>query len=108
MTMNRIDNAMDLGYDKWPPLQAGCCVWRESAHLPGRAEVLVIAGVEGVLAALVRAELQREQRVLAPRHVGVHVDLVQGLGQVSEPLTADGTQVHLSHHTDKGLRTLHK
>lgn len=65
------------------------------AHLAAGAQVLVVAGVQRVLAALVGAELQREQRVLAPRHVGVHVDLVQRLRQVREALAPDRAQVHL-------------
>lgn len=58
----------------------------QMSHLPSSAEIFVVAGVQRVLAALVSAELQREQRVLTPGHVGVHVDLVQRLGQVREAL----------------------
>lgn len=65
------------------------------AYLSTCAEVLVITSVQRVLPALVNSELQREQRVLAPRHVGVYVDLVQRLGQVGEALATDRSQVHL-------------
>lgn len=65
------------------------------SHLPGGAEIFIVAGVQRVLAALVRAELEREERVLAPGHVGVHVDLVQALRQVREALAPDRAQVHL-------------
>lgn len=52
------------------------------------AEVLVVACVQSVFARLVHTELQREQRVFAPRDVRIHMNLVQVLRQVSEPLAA--------------------
>lgn len=53
-------------------------------------QVLVVACVQCVTAALLRAELQREQRVFAPRNIGVHMDLVLAVGQVRESLPTDG------------------
>ena len=61
-------------------------------------QVLVVAGVEGVVASLglaarvdvlaLAAELQGEEGVLAPGHRGVHVDLVLRGAQVGKALAA--------------------
>lgn len=61
-------------------------------ELPVQAEVLVVAGMNGVF---VVSELEGEQRVLAPRHVSVHLDLGALLVQVGVPLAAQGAEVDL-------------
>lgn len=70
-------------------------------YLSRCAEILVVAGVQRVLATFVSTELQREERVLAPGHVGVHVDLVQALRKVREPLATDRSQVNLQIYQNK-------
>ena len=50
--------------------------------------------MHGVLVALL-AELEREEGVLAPRHVLLHVDLALVLGEVGEPLPPHGPEVDL-------------
>ena len=57
-------------------------------------QIHVVAGVDGVLVLLL-AELEGEQRVLAPGHVLLHLDLGLLLGQPGEPLPADTAQVDL-------------
>ena len=57
-------------------------------------QIHVVAGVDGVLVLLL-AELEGEQRVLAPRHILLHLDLGLLLGQPGEPLPADAAQVDL-------------
>ena len=59
---------------------------------PLALQVQVVARVQRVV---VVAELQREERVLAPGDVGVHVDFVLLLGEVGEALPADAVQVDL-------------
>lgn len=55
-------------------------------------QVAAIAGVHGVAAV---AELQREEGVLAPRRVRVHLDLVLVRGQPGVAAAAHRTDVHL-------------
>lgn len=63
--------------------------------LTSKGKVFVVACVECVFSRLVRVEFQGEQGVLAPRDVGVHVDLVQVFRKVGEPLSAHGPEVYL-------------
>lgn len=51
--------------------------------------------MDRVLPGLVVPELQREEGVFAPGNIGVHVDLVEILRQMGEPLPAHRSQVHL-------------
>lgn len=60
--------------------------------------VLVVARVKRIATTLIGTELEREQSVLAPRNVGVHVDLVLRLGQVRESFAADGPKVDLRNY----------
>lgn len=64
--------------------------------------LLVVARVQRIAAVLVGTELQREQRVLAPRNVGVDVDLVLRVGQMGEALATDGAQINLHSQMGKG------
>jgi hypothetical protein len=69
------------------------------------SQVLVVAGVEGVVAALwlaprvhvlaLAAELQGEEGVLAPGYRCVHVDLVLRRAEVGEAFATGRAQVHL-------------
>lgn len=61
-------------------------------ELPVEVEVLVVAGVNGVFMV---SELEGEERVLAPRHVGVDLDLGAFLVQVGVPLATQGPEVDL-------------
>lgn len=70
-------------------------------QLPVQAEVHVVAGVDGVF---VVSELEGEQRVLAPRHVGVHLDLGAFLVQVGVPLAAQGAEVDLEEDIGAGYQ----
>lgn len=70
-------------------------------ELPVQAEVHVVAGVDGVF---VVSELEGEQRVLAPRHVGVHLDLGAFLVQVGVPLAAQGAEVDLEEDIGAGYQ----
>jgi len=56
---------------------------------------LVVARVQGITTALLGTELQRKERILAPRNVGIHMDLILRLREMSEPLASNGTQIHL-------------
>lgn len=62
---------------------------QKPSHLATSAQILVIASMKRVLPALISSELQSKEGVFTPRHVGVHVDLVQGLREVGEALAAD-------------------
>ena len=65
--------------------------WREfSVSL----QIHVCARVDGVFVGLL-PELEREEGVLTPGNVLLHLDLILGLGEVSKTLAADGPQVHL-------------
>lgn len=76
------------------------CCWltklQKKKRLTSARKVLVVAGVDGVFSGLVCPEFQGEQCVFAPGNVGVHVDLVQVLGQVCKTFSANGTQIHLT------------
>lgn len=69
-------------------------------QLAVHTQVFVVGGVDGVLAV---TELQREERVLPPRHVGVHLDLCARLVQVGVPLAPQRSQVHLKHVMEPSL-----
>lgn len=61
--------------------------------------------------ALVRTELERKQRILAPRNVRIHMYLVLQLGQMREALATHRAQVHLrpggQMHRPELIRTGH-
>lgn len=66
-------------------------------------QILVIARVNGVLAAVVNPELQCEQGVFSPGDVGVDMDFVQVLREMREPLASDWPQVDLWTENGKSL-----
>lgn len=55
----------------------------------------VVTCVQCISTALICTELQREKRVFTPRNIGVNMNLVLWLGQMSEPLATDRSQVYL-------------
>ena len=57
-------------------------------------QVAVVCRVDGVVTRVL-AELEREERRLAPRDVGVDVDLVASVAQMRKPAPADRSQIHL-------------
>ena len=61
---------------------------------PVAAQIAIVGRVDGVVARIV-AKLEREERRRPPRNVGVHVNLVAEVAQMSESSTADGTQIGL-------------
>lgn len=51
--------------------------------------------MQSIATALLGTELQRKERILAPRNIGVHMDLVLRLRQMGESLASNGAQIHL-------------
>lgn len=61
----------------------------------GRLHSLIIARVQRIATALLGTELQGEESILAPRYVGIHMNLVLRLGEMRKSLASNRTQIHL-------------
>lgn len=51
--------------------------------------------MQRIATTFIGTELQREQRVLAPRDIGVHMDFVLRFWQMGESFAADWPEIYL-------------
>lgn len=65
------------------------------SQLNPQGNSLVVARVQGIASALLGTELEGEKRILAPRNVGIHMDLILRLREMRESLASNGTQINL-------------
>lgn len=66
--------------------------------------LLVVACVQCVSSLFIGAELQCEERIFAPRNVGVDMDFVLRFRQMREPFASNGAQVYLASGETKVVR----